>query len=119
MSVKLERLNNLFVKELSEILMLEVKNPIMKSVCITSVNITNDLSYAKVYYTCMDLDPKLVQKELNDAKGFLRSKLCERVDVRHTPELIFEYDKSIEYGKRIEEVIERINNEKHENTETE
>lgn len=108
MSVKIERLNNLFVKELSEIMMMEVKNPIMKSVCITSVSITNDLSYAKVYFTCMDVDKKLVLKELNDSKGFLRSKLCERDLVRHTPELVFEYDESIEYGKRIEEVIEKL-----------
>lgn len=108
MSVKIERLNNLFVKELSEILLLEVKNPIMKSVCITSVSITNDLSYAKVYFTCMDIDKKLVLKELNDAKGFLRSKLCEKDLVRHTPELVFEYDDSIEYGKRIEKVIENL-----------
>lgn len=108
MSVKIERLNNLFVKELSEIMLLEVKNPIMKSVCITSVSITNDLSYAKVYFTCMDVDRKIALKELNDSKGFLRSKLCERDLVRHTPELVFEYDESIEYGKKIEEVIERL-----------
>jgi len=108
MSVKIDRLNNLFVKELSEILLLEVKNPIMKSVCVTSVSITNDLSYAKVYFTCMNIDRKIVLKELNDAKGFLRSKLCERDLVRHTPELVFLYDESIEYGKRIEEVIEKM-----------
>jgi len=108
MNVKIERLNNLFVKELSEILLLEVKNPIMKSVCVTSVSITNDLSYAKVYFTCMNIDRKIVLKELNDAKGFLRSKLCERDLVRHTPELVFLYDESIEYGKRIEEVIEKM-----------
>ena len=111
MNVKIERLNNLFVKELSEIIMLEVKNPIIKSVCITSVSITNDLSYAKVYFTCMNLDRKEVLKELKEASGFMRSKLCDRIDIRHTPELIFEYDDSIEYGKRIEEVIEKI----HEN----
>ena len=108
MSVKIERLNNLFVKELSEIMMLEVKNPIMKNICITSVSITNDLSYAKVYFTCMDIDKGLALKELKDSKGFLRSKLCERDLVRHTPELVFEYDESIEYGKRIEEAIEKI-----------
>ena len=49
-----------------------------------------------------------VLKELKDASGFMRSKLCDRIDIRHTPELVFEYDDSIEYGKRIEEVIEKI-----------
>lgn len=113
MNVKIERLNNLFIKELSEIIMLEVKNPLIKSVCITSVSITNDLSYAKVYFTCMNEDKKEVLKELKEASGFLRSKLCDRIEIRHTPELIFEYDDSIEYGKRIEAVIEKL----HENKE--
>lgn len=108
MNVKIERLNNLFVKELSEILMLEVKNPLLKNVVITSVSITNDLSYAKVYFTCFDEDRNLILKELKDAEGFIRSELCQRVDIRHTPELVFQYDESIEYGKRIEEVLEQI-----------
>jgi len=112
MNVKIERLNNLFVKELSEIIMLEVKNPLIKSVCITSVSITNDLSYAKVYFTCMNEDRKAVLKELKESAGFMRSKLCNRIDIRHTPELIFEYDDSIEYGKRIEEVIEKLHENK-------
>ena len=111
MNVKIERLNNLFVKEIGEIILLEIKNPILKSVCITSVSITNDLSFAKVYFTCMDIDPKLVLKEFEEARGFIRGKLSERVDIRHTPELVFEYDESIEYGQRIEEVIKKI----HEN----
>lgn len=108
MNVKIERLNNLFVKELSEIIMLEIKNPLIKSVCITSVSITNDLSYAKVYFTCMNEDRGEVLKELKEASGFMRSKLCEQVDIRHTPELVFEYDESIEYGKRIEEILDKI-----------
>ena len=108
MSIKIERLNNLFVKELSEILSLEAKNPILKSVCITAVRITNDLSYAKVYLTCMNENKETVLKELRDSEGYLRSMLANRIDIRHTPELIFEYDNSIEYAKRIESVIEKI-----------
>lgn len=117
MNLKIERLNNLFIKELSEIIMLEVKNPILKSVTITNVSITNDLSYAKVYFTCFDLDRDLVLKELKDSQKFLRTELCNRIDIRHTPELVFEYDDSIEYGKRIEEVIEKIHEQDEERKE--
>lgn len=106
--IKLKRLNNLFQIELSKIFMLEVKNPLLKEVCITSCNITNDLSYCKVYYTCFNENPKEVQKELRDSASFLRTMLCDKVDIRHTPELVFEYDNSIEYGKKIEEVINKI-----------
>ena len=45
---------------------------------------------------------------LNDAKGFIRSQLFDRVDMRNVPELTFVYDESIEYGKNIENIIEEI-----------
>ena len=108
MNVKIERLNNLYLSTLSSIIYKEIKNPIIKQVVLTAVEITNDLSYAKIYYTCMDLDKDKVLEELNSAKGFLRTKLANEVDLRHTPELIFCYDNSIEYGNKIEKIIQEI-----------
>ena len=113
MSVKIDRLNNLFLAELSSIIFKEIKNPIIKSVNLTAVEITNDLSFAKVYFTCMNEDKDKVLEELNSAKGFLRMKLANTIDIRHTPELVFVYDNSIEYGMNIERIIEKI----HENDE--
>ena len=72
---------------------------------------TSDLSFAKVYFTCMNEDKDKVLAELNEAKGFLRSKLAQNIEIRHTPELVFEFDNSIEYGMNIEKIIARI----HEN----
>ena len=57
----------------------EVKNPILKSVILTSVSTTNDLSFSKVYFTCMNEDKDVVMKELEEAKGFLRGKLSENI----------------------------------------
>ena len=108
MSVKIERLNNLFLAELSKIIFKEIKNPIIKTVNLTAVEITNDLSFAKVYFTCMNEDKDKVLAELNEAKGFLRTKLANTIDIRHTPELVFEFDNSIEYGMNIEKIIEEI-----------
>ena len=108
MSVKIERLNNLFLAELSKIIFKEIKNPLIKTVNLTAVEITNDLSFAKVYFTCMNEDKDKILLELNEAKGFLRSKLAENIDIRHTPELIFTYDNSIEYGMNIERIIKNI-----------
>ncbi len=110
-AVKLERYNNAFMEELNIIFGTEVKNEILKSVVVTSVKITNDLSFAKVYYTCFNEDKKLVLKELKDSEGYLRSMLAKRVDMRHTPELSFLYDESIEYAKRIEDKIKEINSQ--------
>lgn len=107
-SVKLERLNNAFMEQLNIIFGTEVKNEILKSVVITAVDITSDLSFAKVYFTCFNEDRKLVLKELKESAGFLRSELSKRVDIRHTPSLTFFYDESLEYAKRIEEKLKEI-----------
>ena len=110
MSVKIDRLNNAFVEKISEIIHDEVKDNDVKMVTITDARITNDLSFAKIYFTTMDTDRKKVLDALNKASGFIRSKLCEKVDIRKMPEISFVYDESIEYGKKIEDIIERINN---------
>ena len=56
------------------------------------------------------VDREKVHNALNKASGFIRSKLCEKMDIRKMPEIHFVYDESIEYGKKIEDLIERINN---------
>ncbi len=110
MSIKLERLSHTFVEEISSILQEEVKDPDIEFVTITSCSISSDLSYAKVYFTCLNDDKRdEIVKALNNASGFIRKELCQRVDIRKMPELTFLYDKSIEYGNRIEEIIEEIN----------
>ena len=109
-AVKLERYNNAFMEQLNVIFGTEVKNQILKSVVVTGVKITNDLSFAKVYFTCFNEDRKIVLKELKESSGFLRSEVAKRVDIRQTPELNFVYDESLEYVKRIEDKIKEINN---------
>ena len=109
MSIKNERINSNMQKEISYIIANEVKNPNIKFVTITAVDVTSDLSYAKVYFTTLD-DIKETLNGLNSAKGFIRKTLADRVELRHIPELEFIYDESIEYGKRIEEKIKEIHN---------
>lgn len=108
-SVKLERLNNAFMEQLNVIFAREIKNPVLKNIIITGVSITNDLSFAKVYFTCFNEDRKLVLKELKESASFIRGEVSKRVEIRHTPELTFEYDESLEYARRIEEKIKEIN----------
>ncbi len=110
-NVKIERLNHTFQEEISMILMSEIKDEDIKFVTITGVDITNDLSFAKVYFTVLDESKKMqTLKALEKASSFIRTKLAQRVEIRHTPELKFIFDTSIEYGNHIEEIIENINN---------
>ena len=113
-NIKIERLNHAFQQEISMIIMREIKDEDIKFVTITGVDTTSDLSYAKVYFTVLDETKKETTLEaLNGAASFIRSKLAERVEIRHTPELKFIYDTSIEYGNHIEEIIDSINKEEN------
>ena len=110
MSVKIERLNNNFQEVISEILHEEVKDPILKFVTITGCEITNDLSFCKVFFTTLD-DKEEVLKSLKNASSFIRGEVSKRIEIRHTPEIRFDFDESIEYGNKIEKILKDINNE--------
>lgn len=112
MSLKINRLANILIQEISCILATEVKDKNIKFVTVTDVTLTNDLSFAKVYVTVLDDDKREeTMKSLDNAKGFIRGKLHERVDMRHIPEISFVYDESIEYGNKIEKIISKLNKE--------
>lgn len=112
MSVKLDRLNNMFVEEISKIIHEEIKDRDIGFVTITDARVTNDLSFAKIYFTTLDNNREKVMNSLNKASGFIRTLLCDKIKIRKMPEIHFVYDESIEYGKKIEDIIERINSEK-------
>ena len=111
MSIKIDRIGSQMTKEISYILANEVKDSDLKFVTITECRVTNDLSYAKVYYTILDQNKiEDSKKAFKDAKGFIRRELTKRMDIRHTPELEFIYDESIEYGKKIDDMINKLHN---------
>ncbi len=111
--IKIERYNKEFVKVISEIIKEEVKDETIQFVTITDVKITNDLSFAKVYFTVLDETKKeKTLQALQNAASFIRGKISELVEIRHTPELIFVYDTSIAYGEHIETIIENLHKKK-------
>lgn len=112
--IRLKRLNHTYSEEISKILHDEMKDPDLNFVTITACDTTNDLSFAKVYYTVLDDSKKdVVAAALKKASPSIRSILSSRVNIRNTPELRFVYDDSIEYGRRIDEVIEKIKEKDH------
>jgi ribosome-binding factor A len=112
MNLKGERVASDLMKEVSKILLTEIKDEDLKNVTITYATVTNDLSFAKVYFTTLDDDKRgKVIRDMNNAASYFRSELAGRLDIRHIPEIKFIYDESIEYGKKIEDIIEKINNE--------
>lgn len=113
MSIKIDRIASQMLKEISYVLASEVKDEDIRFVTVTDVKVTNDLSFAKVYVTVLKED-KIAEtmKALKNASGFIRKELAERLEIRHIPELEFVYDESIAYGKKIEDIIENIHENK-------
>ncbi len=108
-SHKIERLNSDILKYLSNIILLESRDDLLKTVTLTAVNVSRDLSYAKVYFTSIsDLSHEEIEKEVNEAASFLRGELAKVLKVRNIPELHFVYDTSIEYATNIERIINQI-----------
>lgn len=111
MSIKIDRLEHLFVEKISEILRTEIKDERIHFVTVTAAKITNDLSFAKVYVTI--LDDKMrdsMLKQLNKASNFIERELSKRIEIRKMPNITFVYDESIEYATNIENIIESIEN---------
>ena len=111
-SHKLERIESDILKYLSNILLTETRDELLKTLTLTEVEVNKDLSLAKVYFTSIsELTHKEIEKEANEAASFLRGKLARVLDVRNIPELRFIYDETIEYATKIERIISNINKE--------
>lgn len=103
-----QRLATEVMRTLSELLRFETKDPRLSGVSLTSVEVTKDLSIARVYFSVLDpdQDPAGALKGLQAASGFLRSMLGKELKVRHVPELRFAHDDSIAHGFEISRLID-------------
>jgi ribosome-binding factor A len=107
------KLGDLIQRELSQLIAREMRDPRVGMLTITSVDVSPDLSHAKVFFTL--LDQKQVAGTLQGLKrsaGFLRSQLARRIKMYTTPELRFEYDESVERGDRLSRLIDAANKPK-------
>ena len=109
-SNKLARTNDDIQFVLSKLIN-EVKDPRIQQgmISVTRVETTGDLRYSKVWLSVMGMrDEKEFKKGLKSASGWLRRELGNSMNLRYTPELVFEVDHSIEYGAHINEVINSL-----------
>lgn len=111
--VRNSRIGEQMKKELSQIIQFELKDPRVGFVTVTGIEVTGDLQLAKVFVSVMGNDEQKrdTVAALEKAKGFLRSELGKRVQLRHIPDLQFKMDESIEYGNKIESLLNDIKKE--------
>lgn len=108
---RLGRINEELKKEISHIITFELKDPnITGLISVTKVKITPDLKYAKVYVSILNAkNQEKTLKGLQDSSGFIRTKIAKTINLRITPQLVFELDDSIEYGLKIDSILKEIN----------
>ena len=103
-----QRMATEVLRTLSQLLRFESKDPRLADVSLTSVDLTRDMSSAKVFFSLLDpdVDPKEAQTGLDSAAGFLRSKLGQELKIRHVPELRFIHDDSVAQAFEISRLID-------------
>ena len=104
------RLESTIQRALTEIFMREVKDKSIGFITITEVRLTKDLSYLTVYYTILGQNTKkdAAKKAIDRSKAFIRQALAHKVEMRKSPVLVFKYDKSLDYGNKIEQGLKKL-----------
>jgi len=106
------RIDEEMKKEISNILREEAKDPRLTAmISVTSVKVTKDLRYAKVYVSIFGKDEeekKISFEALKNMAGFVRKEISQRINLRISPQILFEIDDSIDYGMHIDRLIHQM-----------
>lgn len=107
---RLGRIDEELKKEISQIVNYELQNPkITGLISVTKAKITPDLKYAKIYVSILNSkNIKDTLANLKKSSGYIRTEIAKRINLRITPELIFELDDSMEYGAKIDQILKEI-----------
>ncbi len=105
-----EKVADLIRKEISQMLLRSIKDPRIGFVTITRVNVSEDCRFAKIYFSVAGTleERERSIKGLESAKGYVRRELGRRIQLRYTPDIVFQFDPSIEYAIHMEELIQSI-----------
>ncbi len=115
-----ERVSDLIKAELSDILHKEIRDPVIGPITVTDVKMSNDLRNARIFFVRLgsDVNSGAAEQHLQKAAGFLKRELGKRITLRYMPDLIFVYDKSFEYGSRIEKLLSEIRKDEDKDADT-
>lgn len=106
------RVGELLRSEIMDVLLKEVNDPKIKDVVITKLDVTKDLSIAKVYFSTYNRSAKEgIERGLNRSAGFIRHCILKGLRLRKVPTLRFIYDDSGDYGQKIDTLLKDINQE--------
>ena len=107
---RLDRINEELKREISNIISIELKNTnVTGIISVTKVKTSPDLKHSRVYVSMVNSKSiKNTLAALKSSAGFIRSRIAEKINMRVTPELVFEFDDSMQYGERIDSILQEI-----------
>jgi ribosome-binding factor A len=110
MSMRANRVAEQMKKELGGIIGQKLKDPRIGFVTVTDVEVTGDLQQATIFISVLgsESEKEDTLKGLNKAKGFIRTEIGQRIRLRITPEINFEFDESVAYGNRIDSLLRQV-----------
>lgn len=106
-----DRLADHFRKEISDILLREVKDPRIGFITLTAVSLSRDLKHARIFFSMVEGDKNKKEKTataLRKAAGFIRYRLYKNLRLKHSPEIEFILDESLQKAERIEKTLREI-----------
>ncbi len=112
------RVGDQIQKEISALLIKGLKDPRIGFVTITAVEVNTDMSLARIFFSAFGSESEIknTEKGLKSSAPYLRRELAKRMRLRYVPELMFEFDRSLAYGNRIETLIQQIHTEHTDDT---
>ncbi len=103
------RVGDLIKEEVADIIMHKLKDPRLGFITVTDARVSKDLRHAKIYISVLEpLKKDVTLKILISSAGFIRSELAKRIKIKFIPELDFKFDESIEYGAKIDRMLNEI-----------
>ncbi|MEB3429631.1 30S ribosome-binding factor RbfA [Citroniella saccharovorans] len=111
---RIQRISQEIKKIISNLLIDGIKDPrISKMTSITSVKVSNDLSYADIYISVLGRESEKEESldGLKKAKGYIKKEIGSKIDLRHVPELRFHLDDTLDHGMKIDEILRQIKEE--------
>lgn len=108
--IRLQRIADRILEEISEMLIMDIADPRLTGVTVTEVNIDRELAFANIYVSAVEGQERAseVLEAFNHAKGFIRSQLADRIELRSHPNLRFYWDPTPERVDKIERIINEL-----------
>ena len=114
------RVGDLILREIADLLMTRVKDPRVKKTTVTGIVVSKDLRYAKVFYSLIGNEQEIreAQKGLESATGFIKREIGLRMDLKYIPDIVFKHDPSLAEGDHMEKLFQRLGREESSGPET-